>query len=180
MLGFFFDQKLGGNGENLFLKQIPLPNADHAISYGSSPDKTIKENVDISLKGFLDSVDFSRFWSYSGSLTTPGCDEVVEWTVIDDIQPISAAQLKGFTDLWGPDGTARRVQPLNGRELHYVGPPELLEAEAAAAAAVTFGVLFGVFALILVIVLVIIFCKPSIFSLKKLEKAADAGNANKN
>lgn len=29
------------------------------------------------------------FWNYDGSLTTPGCDEIVEWNLAEDIMQIS-------------------------------------------------------------------------------------------
>jgi len=67
VLGFLFDREKGGNGENLFLNQIPT------VGYTSSWTGRDVQNNKISLKGFLDSVDFSRFWSYHGSLTTPPC-----------------------------------------------------------------------------------------------------------
>lgn len=40
-----------------------------------------------------------EFWSYSGSLTTPGCDSGVQWTVSKQIQPITSDQLKKFQAL---------------------------------------------------------------------------------
>lgn len=40
-----------------------------------------------------------RVFRYQGSLTTPTCDEVVIWTVFDDIQPVSARQLMAFRTL---------------------------------------------------------------------------------
>lgn len=183
VLGFFFDRELGGDATNPFLEQIAnnLPDSSFATSYGGGV-KTKSGTPNVWLKGWLDTIDFDNFWSYPGSLTTPGCGEIVEWTVIDDIQPISEAQLNKFKALFrtaGVESTSRKTQPLNDRTLYYVAPAEKA-IEEATAAAVTFGVLFGVFAVILIAVLAIVFCKPSIFSLKKVEKAADAGNANKN
>lgn len=183
VLGFFFDRELGGDATNPFLEALTnnLPSADFATSYGGGV-KTKSDTPNVWLKGWLDGIDFEKFWSYPGSLTTPGCGEIVEWTVIDDIQPISEAQLNEFKKLFrttGVTSTSRKTQPLNDRTLYYVAPAEKA-IEEATAAAVAFGVLFGIFAVILFAVLAIVFCKPSIFSLKKVEKAADAGNANKN
>lgn len=39
--------------------------------------------------------DTSRFYSYEGSLTTPGCDENVRWIIFKEIQEISAEQVGG-------------------------------------------------------------------------------------
>lgn len=183
VLGFFFDRELGGDATNPFLEAIAnnLPANDFATSYGSG-NKVKASGVDVWLKGWLDSIDFDKFWSYPGSLTTPGCNEIVEWTVVDDIQPISEAQLNKFKALFRTDGvesTSRVTQPLNDRTLYYVAPAEKA-VEDATAAAVTFGVLFGVFAVILIAVLAIIFCRPNYFNLKKIEKAGVNDNKDKN
>ncbi len=53
------------------------------------------------------------YFNYSGSLTTPPCSEGVNWMVMATPAPISAKQVKQFTDLF-PLST-RPVQPLNGR-----------------------------------------------------------------
>lgn len=74
----------------------------------------------------VDSVDKTYIYHYDGSLTTPGCAEIVEWIVVDSPQPISADQLKRFTSKWADDysyaggfGNARIAQPLNGRTIYY-------------------------------------------------------------
>jgi len=61
---------------------------------------------------------------YDGSLTTPGCDEVVLWNVFRRPQPISQAQLAAFRRI--EDGSKRPLvdndrplQKLNGREIRY-------------------------------------------------------------
>jgi carbonic anhydrase len=56
-----------------------------------------------------------RRFSYDGSLTTPPCTEGVRWTVLADPVEVSAEQLSAFTEIYS--GTARPVQPLNGRPL---------------------------------------------------------------
>ncbi|KAK8394067.1 hypothetical protein O3P69_006339 [Scylla paramamosain] len=64
-----------------------------------------------------------HFFRYSGSLTTPGCDEVVEWTIFRDRIHISSSQLKQFRELTAEDGSTlqdnfRTLQPLNEREVY--------------------------------------------------------------
>lgn len=54
----------------------------------------------IYLKGFLDSIDTSDFWSYDGSFTTPPCTEGIKWNVLQDIQPINDEELSLFQGLW--------------------------------------------------------------------------------
>lgn len=54
-----------------------------------------------------------RYYQFMGSLTTPPCSEGVLWMVLKSPMPISAAQLKLFTQLYPMN--ARPVQPVNGR-----------------------------------------------------------------
>ena len=56
-----------------------------------------------------------RYYSYSGSLTTPPCTEGVTWLLMQ--QPITAskAQIRQFGELFAMHPTNRPVQPLNGR-----------------------------------------------------------------
>ena len=70
--------------------------------------------------------DTTQYSSYSGSLTTPGCMEIVNW--INFIKPIkiSAKQLEAFRAL--KDGknadivdNFRPVQDLNGRPVTFYG-----------------------------------------------------------
>lgn len=42
--------------------------------------------LNISINDLLMDVDMTKYYRYNGSLTTPGCDEVVVWTVFQ--QPI--------------------------------------------------------------------------------------------
>jgi carbonic anhydrase len=35
-----------------------------------------------------------EYFTYDGSLTTPGCTQSVKWTVLADIIPIQATQVK--------------------------------------------------------------------------------------
>jgi carbonic anhydrase len=75
----------------------------------------------------------SCFYRYSGSLTTPGCKQVVVWTVLDSPIGISSAQLAQFRTLYSVMENAktghdpqitqnfRPPQPLNGRQVYSVG-----------------------------------------------------------
>jgi carbonic anhydrase len=53
------------------------------------------------------------YFNYSGSLTTPPCTEGVNWMVLAAPVSVSADQIAQFTAVLS--GTARPVQPLNGR-----------------------------------------------------------------
>ncbi|XP_045126297.1 carbonic anhydrase-like isoform X2 [Portunus trituberculatus] len=74
------------------------------------------------LRSFLPT-NVNDYFGYLGSLTTPGCDEVVQWTIFGDTIPISSSQLKEFRMLTAKDGSAmqhnfRPLQPLNDREVY--------------------------------------------------------------
>jgi len=69
--------------------------------------------------------DLSSFWRYEGGLTTPTCNEIVEWTVFKQPLNVSAAQLDQFRSLLTHDGEAlvnnfRPTQPLNDRRVRMV------------------------------------------------------------
>ncbi|XP_047482802.1 carbonic anhydrase 1-like [Penaeus chinensis] len=69
--------------------------------------------------------DTSSFYRYSGSLTTPTCNEVVTWTVFENSIPISEAQIEKFRELLDEEehhieDNFRPVQPLNGRSLKKI------------------------------------------------------------
>jgi carbonic anhydrase len=59
-------------------------------------------------------------------LTAPPCSEGIIWTILADIQSISAKQLLRFQNKWAADpsfaegrGNNRKVQNLNDREVFY-------------------------------------------------------------
>jgi len=67
--------------------------------------------------------DVSRFYRYSGSLTTPTCNEIVTWTVFDEAIPISKTQMAVLRTM--KDSLAlplvdnfRPPQPLNDRKIY--------------------------------------------------------------
>jgi len=65
------------------------------------------------------------YYYYEGSLTTPNCEEVVQWIVWEQVHEISQYQLDRLRQLKYPDGTQlvdnfRPVQPHNNRIVHRV------------------------------------------------------------
>jgi len=79
-------------------------------------------SLDFSLDKFLPK-NTSNFFRYSGSLTTPGCFEVVTWTVFKDSIPISESQLNIFRSLVDShqhtlSNNYRPVQALHGRSVY--------------------------------------------------------------
>ena len=75
----------------------------------------------LDLKQFVS--DSKSFYYYHGSLTTPHCDESVNWIVMDNIYTMSTSQFEDFQNFIQqeyPDGNNREVKPLNGRKVYYV------------------------------------------------------------
>ena len=63
---------------------------------------------------------FLRYFGYSGSFTTPTCDEGVVWNVIADYCVVPQAfldMLATFDSMSANGGNFRPPQPLNGREI---------------------------------------------------------------
>ena len=109
VIGVFFDSSL--DVSNCFLESLKLN------SIGTT-------NLEIPVNEFLSSIK-PDFYSYSGSLTTPTCDEVVSWIVMKEVQYMSKEQLAYFTSRWADDasfaggkGTNRITMPLNGRQVY--------------------------------------------------------------
>src|SRR5262249_2315371 len=55
------------------------------------------------------------YYTFAGSLTTPPCSEGVTWYVMKDPLTVSDAQGAAFAKLYPRN--ARRIQPINGREI---------------------------------------------------------------
>lgn len=63
-----------------------------------------------------------RSYRYSGSLTTPACDQGVQWVLLAEPLEMSAPQIASFQALFldterFPEGNARPIQARNGREV---------------------------------------------------------------
>jgi len=72
----------------------------------------------------------SNWYRYLGSLTTPQCNEVVTWTVMTQVIPISETQMAEFRKVLDTKGNKvvdnyRPVQPLTGRVVSANYKPEL-------------------------------------------------------
>jgi len=61
------------------------------------------------------------YYSYSGSLTTPPCNEEVQWTVLAEPIYLSKNQIATFASLYPIN--SRPLQPTNGRTIGYHSAP---------------------------------------------------------
>jgi len=116
VIAIFFDRMEGGTENNKFLGQLQ-PNLATGKGYTTEGPVNFKE--------FLSTVNFSKYWQYQGSLTTPPCTEGITWTLITNVQTISQVQLDWFQTLWqnnkkfaNGNGNNRAVQPLNSRQIY--------------------------------------------------------------
>ncbi|CAI7915108.1 unnamed protein product [Closterium sp. NIES-53] len=67
------------------------------------------------------------FWTYPGSLTTPECDEIVQWHVLRKSQSLSVAQTIQFMNMMAVTNNGERTdnrvpQPINGRIVYFYYP----------------------------------------------------------
>lgn len=61
--------------------------------------------------------DRDRYYTYTGSLTTPPCTEGVRWLVMTEPITVTAGQVARFKELIGPN--TRSLQAINGRPVFY-------------------------------------------------------------
>ncbi|XP_077089650.1 carbonic anhydrase IV c isoform X2 [Siphateles boraxobius] len=82
------------------------------------------EIEDFRLADIIPQANTLSYYRYSGSLTTPGCDQSVVWTVFQQTLPISKTQLTSmykqvlFATEKPMTGIFRPVQDLNGRVVY--------------------------------------------------------------
>lgn len=124
VLGFFFDREKGGNYQNSFIDELDVLSKIYVEDPGFSALQRL-ESLDIA--NFLNNIDFSKYYFYEGSLTTPPCSEGVNWFVVDEVQPISDEQFEKFNNRWADNdyfadgnGNNRKTQPLGNRTLYLV------------------------------------------------------------
>ncbi|XP_039634434.1 carbonic anhydrase 4a isoform X5 [Perca fluviatilis] len=133
VLGFFYETSNSANR-----KYDPITNTLRSI-------KTTNSNTSlpsISLAQLIPAEqNLTSFYRYNGSLTTPGCNEAVIWTVFENTIPLSVDQLRVFSELQFHDGKPmvgnfRPVQPLNGRQVFRSGGAVILVSSTLLLAAI--------------------------------------------
>jgi len=91
MISVFFDVDESKDTKNVFIdslgatKEIAFINKNAPMASFRSTDKS-----NIGIRTFLGNMDMGDFWSYEGSLTTPPCTEGIQWSVMKQVQSLSA------------------------------------------------------------------------------------------
>lgn len=96
----------GGHSE--FLQQL----IDAGLPEKDGDETTTEDLVDVA-DGLANT---SQYYTYSGSLTTPPCSEVVTWVILQKPTRMSHTQFKAFRDILG--NNFRPIQPPNGRTIN--------------------------------------------------------------
>ena len=124
VISIFFDREKGSNKSNTFLD---------SLNFGKTVVDTATPVTNVNLASLLSGTDFSRYWSYNGSLTIPPCTEGIKQSVLEQVQPISDAQLTAFQQYFSGNmsfakgkGNNRESQPLNSRTLYFKGADHLM------------------------------------------------------
>lgn len=91
-------------------------------------DTDLNKNGDFSLGEIMGGVDPTAFYRYRGSLTTPGCNEVVRWTVFKDTMKVNRRFARRFLHTVGHSGghdltdNYREVQHTQDRDVTFYSP----------------------------------------------------------
>lgn len=75
----------------------------------------------------------NTFYFYEGGLTTPGCDETVNWIVVDKIFGMNSEVFtifKNYVGQYYPDGNNRKIQALNDRTIYYVDNSKVVQSKS--------------------------------------------------
>jgi len=109
----------------------------------AATDSETPEKVDVLIRNYYNLLPANKqVYTYPGSLTTPGCDEIVNWFVVAEPIEMSAAQINAYKGLYGGKQTNRPVQPMNGRivtlaSLDHNVPPVIETAYSSSGAVTT-------------------------------------------
>lgn len=113
-------------GGSEFAPLTPITDAADEIAKDSSKEV----NTTVELKKFLSQVG-PGYYSYDGSLTTPTCNQVVTFIIMEKAIAISQEQIDAFRGLSYVDGSPmvdnfRPPQPLNNRVVKRILPKNMV------------------------------------------------------
>ncbi|XP_030630916.1 carbonic anhydrase-like [Chanos chanos] len=102
------------DGENDAMSEA-WKNFTHYLSDVSTEGSNVSISDPISIQDLLVGVDFTKYYRYSGSLTTPTCNEAVVWTVFHTPIKINRELLRQFPKTFDFESIYRPQQSLNNR-----------------------------------------------------------------
>uniref|UniRef100_A0A0K0FAM6 Carbonic anhydrase n=1 Tax=Strongyloides venezuelensis TaxID=75913 RepID=A0A0K0FAM6_STRVS len=115
VVGAFFVVKSGGR--NSFFSENNGINMD--LFFDSIADKDMNTTISHHRPRTLLPKSVDSFYRYEGSLTTPGCNEAVVWTVLDNPIVINQEEMNALRRIKAVSNNNRPTQPLNGRKIFY-------------------------------------------------------------
>lgn len=77
----------------------------------ATKEQEVTTSVSLNLNDLLPAS--KKYYTYTGSLTTPPCTDGIEWIILEDPITVSAEQIETFTKRY--ENNARPLQPLNNR-----------------------------------------------------------------
>ncbi|XP_054622670.1 uncharacterized protein LOC129176554 isoform X2 [Dunckerocampus dactyliophorus] len=78
----------------------------------------VEVTKELSLAELLGDMDFTAYYRYNGSLTTPSCNEAVVWTLFKKSIKVDQSQLAMFPNWTGYRDVFRPTQALHGRTIY--------------------------------------------------------------
>lgn len=73
------------------------------------------QNANLLWGTMISGLNLRYYWEYTGSFTTPNCEENVQWIILRDVVEVTPAQVEQMKDNAGIDNNFRDLMPLNGR-----------------------------------------------------------------
>jgi len=90
---------------------------DKSLNMNAAFDDLLN-NVHLDFHTMISGLDMSYYWEYTGSFTTPDCEENVQWLVLRDVIEVTTAQIDEMKTISGLDSSYRDPMPLNGRAVN--------------------------------------------------------------
>ncbi|KAL5276953.1 CA14.2 family protein [Megaselia abdita] len=106
--------------EQTVIPRSPLYQLTNRFSEVRTCEKEDTLSGNINLRRIFPAFDSRTYYNYPGSLTTPACNEAVNWIVYANPSGVAAPEMKEFRALKDCNGDPlvdnfRKTQPLNGR-----------------------------------------------------------------
>ncbi|XP_017273757.1 carbonic anhydrase 4 isoform X2 [Kryptolebias marmoratus] len=115
VLGFFIEAKSTSSSKS---EMIPWTKLTEYFSAIENISAEVEVTEQISIDDLLGSVNRDSYYRYSGSLTTPSCNEAVVWTVFKETVKVDQNLMEMFPKYTAYEDTYRPVQKVNDRKIY--------------------------------------------------------------